>query len=100
MFLLNDGCPICVDKRLKMTISPNSELSNEARTASAMHRSPSSVFSTPLHRRMIHDTLRNLLDGITYLHERNIVHRDLKPENMMYASADEDAPLKIGTKAR
>ena len=45
---------------------------------------------------MTHTTLRNLLDGITYLHERNIVHRDLKPENMMYASADQDAPLKIG----
>jgi len=40
-------------------------------------------------------TIRDLCDGLGYLHSKNVVHRDLKPENILYKSPAEDAPIKI-----
>lgn len=56
-------------------------------------------------------TIKQILDAVRYLHERNIVHRgmslksgthyktltsvDLKPENLLYATAATDSPLVL-----
>ena len=39
--------------------------------------------------------LRQILVAASYLHGQGIVHRDLKPENIMFATAEEDSPIKI-----
>lgn len=40
--------------------------------------------------------IRSILDAIAYCHdEKKIVHRDLKPENFLFATTDDDAPIKI-----
>ncbi|KAH2113714.1 hypothetical protein KXW65_003520 [Aspergillus fumigatus] len=40
-------------------------------------------------------TIRQVLDAVNYLHERNIVHRDLKPENLLYLTRDPKSPLVL-----
>lgn len=40
-------------------------------------------------------TIRQVLDAVNYLHERNIVHRDLKPENLLYLTPSFDSPLVL-----
>ncbi|EAW14359.1 serine/threonine-protein kinase [Aspergillus clavatus NRRL 1] len=40
-------------------------------------------------------TIRQVLDAVNYLHERNIVHRDLKPENLLYLTRDPQSPLVL-----
>ncbi|KAE8335255.1 hypothetical protein BDV24DRAFT_144245 [Aspergillus arachidicola] len=40
-------------------------------------------------------TIRQVLDAVNYLHERNIVHRDLKPENLLYLTRDPSSPLVL-----
>ena len=39
--------------------------------------------------------LKELCSALKYLHEKKIVHRDLKPENILYASAADDADIKV-----
>ncbi|XP_033114613.1 calcium/calmodulin-dependent protein kinase type 1D-like [Anneissia japonica] len=39
--------------------------------------------------------IRQILEGIKFVHDLGIVHRDLKPENLLYYSADEDAKIMI-----
>lgn len=39
--------------------------------------------------------IRQILDGVTYLHAQGIVHRDLKLENMIMANERDDSPVKI-----
>lgn len=40
-------------------------------------------------------TIREVLDAISYLHSRNIVHRDLKPENLLYLTEAQDSSLVL-----
>ncbi|KAL2870615.1 serine/threonine-protein kinase [Aspergillus lucknowensis] len=40
-------------------------------------------------------TIRQVLDAVNYLHQRNIVHRDLKPENLLYLTPDIDSQLVL-----
>ncbi|GES57264.1 calcium/calmodulin-dependent protein kinase [Aspergillus terreus] len=40
-------------------------------------------------------TIRQVLDAVNYLHERNIVHRDLKPENLLYLTREPESPLVL-----
>jgi len=40
-------------------------------------------------------TIKQVLEAVHYLHERNIVHRDLKPENLLYLTTDIDSPLVL-----
>ncbi|GAA6107024.1 calcium/calmodulin-dependent protein kinase IGb isoform X1 [Tachysurus ichikawai] len=39
--------------------------------------------------------IRQVLDGVNYLHKNGIVHRDLKPENLLYYSPDEKSKIMI-----
>ncbi|KAH8832627.1 kinase-like domain-containing protein [Flagelloscypha sp. PMI_526] len=39
--------------------------------------------------------VRQLLDGVKYLHDHDIVHRDLKPENIIYRTNDTDSSIVI-----
>uniref|UniRef100_A0A8C9SA50 non-specific serine/threonine protein kinase n=1 Tax=Scleropages formosus TaxID=113540 RepID=A0A8C9SA50_SCLFO len=39
--------------------------------------------------------IRQVLQGVSYLHRNNIVHRDLKPENLLYYSQDENSKIMI-----
>ncbi|KAL9672759.1 hypothetical protein QQ045_029011 [Rhodiola kirilowii] len=36
-----------------------------------------------------------ILSVVAYCHLQGVVHRDLKPENFLFASKDEDAPMKV-----
>lgn len=40
-------------------------------------------------------TIREILDAISYLHNRNIVHRDLKPENLLYLTPEPTSSLVL-----
>jgi len=41
------------------------------------------------------DTIRTLLQTISYLHSQNIIHRDLKPENLLLRSKESDTEIKL-----
>ncbi|KAK2757071.1 hypothetical protein FQN54_005040 [Arachnomyces sp. PD_36] len=40
-------------------------------------------------------TIRQVLDAVNYLHERNVVHRDLKPENLIYLTKNPNSELVL-----
>ncbi|RMD39427.1 hypothetical protein DV735_g5701, partial [Chaetothyriales sp. CBS 134920] len=40
-------------------------------------------------------TIKEVLEAVDYLHDRQIVHRDLKPENLLYLSREPDSDLVL-----
>lgn len=41
------------------------------------------------------DIMKQMLEGLAYLHSKNVVHRDIKPENILLVSKDNDVHIKI-----
>lgn len=39
--------------------------------------------------------LKNILEGLNFLHELSIFHRDLKPENIMFSNKNDNESLQI-----
>jgi serine/threonine protein kinase len=39
--------------------------------------------SKPLNELDTKDVIKNILEGVSYIHERGFMHRDLKPENIL-----------------
>jgi serine/threonine protein kinase len=39
--------------------------------------------------------MRNILDGLCYLHSKGVAHRDIKPENILLCSKHDDVNIKI-----
>ncbi|XP_011444543.1 calcium/calmodulin-dependent protein kinase type 1-like [Crassostrea angulata] len=39
--------------------------------------------------------IKQVLEGVDYMHDRGVVHRDLKPENLLYYSPDPDSKIMI-----
>ena len=39
--------------------------------------------------------VRQIAEGLDYIHSQGVVHRDLKPENMLFSSPDKDAVIKL-----
>lgn len=39
--------------------------------------------------------VEQIVRAVAYMHSQNVCHRDIKLENIMYASKDEDSPIKL-----
>ncbi len=41
--------------------------------------------------------MRQIVDGVDYLHSQHVIHRDLKPENLLMQRHGDGFRIKVGT---
>jgi serine/threonine protein kinase len=41
--------------------------------------------------------VRQIVDGVDYLHSQHVIHRDLKPENLLMQRHGDGFRIKVGT---
>ena len=41
----------------------------------------------------VHSVVKNIIEGVGYIHERGYMHRDLKPENILLCENPSTTPI-------
>jgi len=48
-----------------------------------------------LNEKYVAELMRQLMQALTYIHDKRVAHKDLKPENVLFQDKSPDSPIKI-----